>query len=366
MIFLRLEVYGNTMSVIAAIPEFSERLLMWFDDHGRHDLPWQQNVTPYRVWISEIMLQQTQVSTVVPYFNTFIKRFPDCISLASAQLDEVLHYWTGLGYYARARNLLRAARIIMEEHDGIFPEDFDQLLSLPGIGRSTAGAVLSLACGQRHAILDGNVKRVLARFHAVEGRAGLSRVERELWRLAERHTPHKEVAHYTQAIMDLGATVCTRRNPQCEICPVHYECSAYLQTRQHDFPGSRPGKSMPVRKTVFAILENHQGEILLEHRPPSGIWGGLWAFPEFTSQDEIKLWAETELGYSINIVECKIMMRHTFSHFHLDILPVHARLESKKTSINDGDRYCWYAPSGKSRLGMAMPVKKLLQDIINR
>jgi A/G-specific adenine glycosylase len=345
---------------------FSRRLLRWFRNHGRHDLPWQQDITPYRVWISEIMLQQTQVTTVIPYFDKFLARFPDCQTLASAQLDEVLHYWTGLGYYARARNLYHAARIIMDEHDGIFPSDINQLLALPGIGRSTAGAILSLAYGQRHAILDGNVKRVLARYHAVAGWPGSSRVEQELWRLAEQHTPDKNIGHYTQAIMDLGATICTRRNPHCDICPVNENCCAFQQSRQHEFPHAKARKTIPVRKTVFAILENHYGQILLEHRPPAGIWGGLWSFPECPTGDDITAWARQQLGYSIKKLEYKSLRRHTFSHFHLDITPVHAMVDDRSRRIHDTERYRWYEPLKDQYLGMATPVKQLLQDIINR
>ena len=351
------------MPVLTIIPDFAERLISWFNQHGRHDLPWQRDITPYRVWISEIMLQQTQVATVIPYFNTFLDHFPDCETLANAHLDEVLHYWTGLGYYARARNLHRAARLIMQDYGGVIPTDIDQLITLPGIGRSTAGAILALACEQRHPILDGNVKRVLTRYHAVPGWPGLSGVGKQLWQFAAQHTPYKNVAHYTQAIMDLGATVCTRRNPRCEVCPVNKDCYAYQQFRQHEFPQAKPRKTIPVRKTVFAILENHQGEILLEHRPLTGIWGGLWAFPEFSSEGDMQSWVEGKLGYSINTLECKSLIRHTFSHFHLDIMPVHARVNARHSRINDTDRYCWYEPSGKQYLGMATPVKKLLQDI---
>lgn len=345
---------------------FSRRLLHWFRKHGRHDLPWQQDITPYRAWISEIMLQQTQVTTVIPYFEKFIARFPDCQTLASAQLDEVLHYWAGLGYYARARNLHRAARIIMDEHDGIFPSDINQLLALPGIGRSTAGAILSLAYGQRYAILDGNVKRVLARYHAVTGWPGSSLVEQELWRFAEQYTPVKNAGHYTQAIMDLGATICTRRNPRCDICPVNEDCCAFQQSRQHEFPQAKARKTIPVRKTVFAILENHHGQILLEHRPPAGIWGGLWSFPECPAGDDITAWARQQLGYSIKKLEYKSSMRHTFSHFRLDITPVHAVVDDQSKHIHDTERYRWYEPSKNQYLGMATPVKQLLQDIINR
>jgi A/G-specific adenine glycosylase len=342
---------------------FSQKLIKWSGRHGRHDLPWQQDVTPYRVWISEIMLQQTQVATVIPYFNTFIKKFPDCKSLANAHLDQVLHCWTGLGYYARARNLHRAARIIVEKHGGIFPEDFDEVIALPGIGRSTAGAILALACGQRYAILDGNVKRVLCRYHAVSGWPGSPDTGKKLWQLAEQHTPYKNIARYTQAIMDLGATVCTRRNPSCAGCPVNKDCYANRCSSQNEFPEPGPGKSIPVRKTVFAILENHLGQILLEHRPPAGIWGGLWSFPECSIEEDVKSWIRRQLGYSVKKLEYRPGMRHSFSHFHLEIMPVHARVTVRAGRVSDAERYQWYHPSGKQNLGMAMPVKKILQDI---
>jgi A/G-specific adenine glycosylase len=247
---------------------FTQQVVRWFQKHGRQDLPWQLDPIPYRVWVSEIMLQQTRVNTVIPYFIRFTKRFPDIGTLAAADLDEVLHCWTGLGYYARGRNLHCTAKIIAHEYDGRFPTDFDTLVSLPGIGRSTAGAILALACDERHPILDGNVKRVLTRFHAVSGWPGTTEVERQLWILAERYTPYDNVAQYTQAIMDLGAMICIRRNPHCDKCPVSKECIARIQANQHKFPTPKPRKTLPVRKTVFAILENDQGEILLEQRIP--------------------------------------------------------------------------------------------------
>ena len=351
------------MPVISQAPDFSEQVLNWFNRHGRRDLPWQKDLTHYRVWVSEVMLQQTQVNTVIPYFNNFIGRFVNIKTLAEADLDEVLYYWTGLGYYARARNLHHTARIIMEEHKGLFPSTVDQLMSLPGIGRSTAGAILALACNQRHPVLDGNVKRVLTRYHGIEGWPGQSAVERELWELAMQHTPEKNVADYTQAMMDLGATVCLRRHPRCEICPVSKDCFANNYSRQHGLPQTKPKNKMPVRKTIFAILENYQGKILLEHRPPAGIWGGLWAFPECFHEDDIQSWVETKFGYSINKLEYKAPIRHTFSHFHLDIMPVHASVKTRNSKINGEDRYCWYEPWGKKYLGMATPVKKLLQEI---
>lgn len=347
--------------------DFQKLLLAWFAQHGRHDLPWQQDISPYRIWVSEIMLQQTRVSTVIPYFNQFMEHFPDIKSLASADQDEILHLWTGLGYYARARNLHRTARLINKQHGGIFPEDINMLMDLPGIGRSTAGAILSLAYNQRHPILDGNVKRVLARYHRIEGWPGTSGTVRQLWQLAEEYTPYKQVARYTQAIMDLGATVCLQQNPLCDQCPVHVGCQAKLHSCQAAYPQKKPVKKLPVRKTVFAILENHQGEILLEHRPPAGIWGGLWSFPECSPEDDVEQWIERDLGCMVNSLEYQSGLRHTFSHFHLDIVPVHAKIMlNKNYEINDASRFCWYKPSKKQHLGLATPVKNLLIKINQR
>lgn len=352
------------MQAQARVTDFSDMLLEWHMRYGRHDLPWQLDVTPYRVWVSEIMLQQTQVNTVIPYFNTFMQHFPDIHALARADMDTVLHFWTGLGYYARARNLRRAAQDIVANYQGEVPDEIEQLMSLPGIGRTTAGAILALSHGQRHPILDGNVKRVLARFHAVAGWPGQPEVERHLWSLAETHTPVTRAAEYTQAIMDLGATVCTRRQPCCESCPVGESCMARITSRQHDFPQSRPGKILPVRKTVFAILQNEAGEVLLEQRPPAGVWGGLWAFPECTPGSDIAGWIRNRFGCSINALECQPVRRHTFSHFHLDILPVHALVLADNEMVRDAGHYCWYGPGSNQRLGMAAPVKKLIGEIM--
>lgn len=351
---------GYRFSMTLPANNFSPLLLKWFDLHGRHDLPWQKNITPYRVWISEIMLQQTRVSTVIPYFNAFIKKFPDVQKLAKASLDEVLHQWTGLGYYARARNLHRTAILITENCGGNFPREYEKLIELPGIGRSTAGAILSIASGQRHPILDGNVKRVLSRYHAIKGWTGTPAVERKLWRLAEEHTPDKFADRYTQAIMDLGATICVRKQPLCYQCPIAADCKANLLSSQHIYPYPKPARKLPVKKTIFTILENHHGEILLEQRKPSGIWGGLWAFPECPPEINVSDWIREKLGYEVNTLEYQDQIRHTFSHYHLDIVPVHAKITDKESRINDSGNFCWYNSRYKKNIGLATPVKKLL------
>ncbi len=345
---------------------FSDRLLSWFDKQGRHDLPWQKNPTAYRVWISEIMLQQTQVVTVIPYFERFMKTFPDVNALASANMDDVLHHWTGLGYYARARNCHKAAKLIVEECQGHFPSSLDEMMALPGIGRSTAGAILSLACEKRHPILDGNVKRVLSRYHGIEGWPGKKKVEKELWSYAELHTPTESVRDYTQAIMDLGATVCSRRHPACDICPLTKSCFAKKMERQHDFPGSKPKKVIPNKETVFAIIENAKGEVLLQQRPATGIWGGLWCFPEFSSDESIATKIEKQYGFNIEQqIEYK-SFKHTFSHFHLMIKPVHIKLEGRVRSVNDEGLSTWLNPGKNSSLGFPAPVVSMLEELNNK
>ena len=268
------------------LPPFSERLLAWFDEHGRKTLPWQQDRTPYRVWVSEIMLQQTQVATVIPYYERFMARFPKVADLAQAPIDDVLSLWTGLGYYARARNLHKTACIVAEEYDGKFPDSVEGLESLPGIGRSTAGAILTLGHGRWAPILDGNVKRVLARYHAIEGWPGRSDVLAALWRASEAVTPRHRTADYTQGIMDLGATLCTKSKPECLFCPMTEDCQARISGTQATYPGKKPKKKIPTRDTHFIICVDSQGQVLLERRPPSGIWGGLWSFPEASNLDD--------------------------------------------------------------------------------
>jgi A/G-specific adenine glycosylase len=355
----------NYLPIKVQPAEFNKLLLAWYKKHGRHELPWQQDKSPYRVWISEIMLQQTQVKTVIPYFNVFMVRFPDIKTLASAPLDEVLHLWTGLGYYARARHLHQAARQIMKKYAGEFPLDIAAVMSLPGIGRSTAGAILAIATGQRLPILDGNVKRILTRFHAIDSRTGSAATEKRLWELAENYTPAKRVAEYTQAIMDLGATLCTRTDPDCLQCPVQTGCLAKKTSRQHELPCPRVKKQLPVRKTIFAILENRIGEVLLEQRPPTGIWGGLWSFPECSPEQDIGLWLEKQWGYTADKVEYKTPLLHNFTHFRLAITPVHVMVDSNNQKINDTCQYCWYRPSENKLIGMALPVRKLIQQIMS-
>jgi A/G-specific adenine glycosylase len=342
---------------------FSAALLAWFDAHGRKDLPWQRDASPYRVWVSEIMLQQTQVATVIPYYQRFMLRFPAIGALAAAPLDEVLHQWSGLGYYARARNLHRAAAIVCAEHGGELPADAAVLQALPGIGRSTAGAILALAHGRRHPILDGNVKRVLARYHAVDGWPGQPAVAKRLWQLSEGHTPRARVGAYTQAIMDLGATLCTRGRPDCARCPLAGGCRAWRLGRCADYPAPRPRQRKPQRESTLLLLTNAAGEILLERRPPSGIWGGLWSLPEMPPEirddDAIMDWCADRLRCRIATLTELPAQRHAFSHFNLRIRPLRARVLSQDAAVMEGDGYVWY--NGRSRAhGLAAPIRRLL------
>lgn len=342
---------------------FSQRLLAWFDDHGRKDLPWQGGREPYAIWVSEIMLQQTQVTTVIPYFERFLARFPDVTSLALAALDEVLHLWSGLGYYARARNLHRAAQVVCERHGGAFPASFEDVLELPGIGRSTAAAILAFSSGARHVILDGNVRRVLCRYHAIEGWPGRPKVEQALWSLAEAHTPQVRVADYTQAIMDLGATLCTRSRPGCQHCPVSDGCQAFQQQRQRDYPAPRPRKHLPVRQTTMLLLFNALGEVLLERRPPSGIWGGLWSLPEWDGAQGVEEWCRHRYGCTVGAPRRNDVLRHTFSHFHLDILPLALPAEPCRHMTMESRGIVWYNTQHPDERGLAAPVRRLLQQV---
>jgi A/G-specific adenine glycosylase len=340
---------------------FAARLLRWYDRHGRKDLPWQRARTPYGVWVSEVMLQQTQVATVIPYFERFMARFPDVTALADAPLDAVLAHWSGLGYYSRARNLHRAAQKIRDAHGGVFPEDMDAVTALPGIGRSTAGAILAQALGRRHAILDGNVKRVLTRHRAIDGWPGQGAVERRLWDIAEAETPHARVADYTQAIMDLGATVCSRARPRCTACPVAGDCAAHREGATSRFPAPKPRKALPVRQTRMLLVTNTDGEVWLEKRPPSGIWGGLWSLPELPAHATPEEWAVT-FGTRIHALATWAPLRHTFSHFHLDITPLRLSVAAP-ARVMEPDRGLWYKPDLSNQLGLPAPVARLLQAL---
>jgi A/G-specific adenine glycosylase len=338
---------------------FATALLGWYQQHGRHDLPWQHNRSLYCVWVSEIMLQQTQVTTVIPYFEKFMQRFPNIEALSHATQDDVLLHWAGLGYYSRARNLHKAATLIRENYQGVFPVDYAEVLALPGIGPSTAGAILAQATGQRHAILDGNVKRVLARYQAIEGWPGQKPVEKQLWEFAELYTPENKVDDYTQAIMDLGATLCTRSAPACETCPLMTGCKAYQQNLVAQLPTKKPKKVIPVRQKRFLIIRNKQGEMLMEKRPPSGIWGGLWSLPELDMEQTVAIAVEKNMQLEVSQHNDLPAFRHTFSHFHLDITPCEVLVGSKAQGVAEDKQYKWC--NDISQLALAAPVSIILR-----
>lgn len=355
---------------------FSDAILSWYQQYGRKTLPWQQQKTPYKVWLSEIMLQQTQVATVIPYFEKFMANFPTVADLAHAELDEVLHLWTGLGYYARARNLHKAAQIINCDFNGQFPINYEQVLALPGIGRSTAGAVLSLSLSQRHAILDGNVKRTLSRHFAISGYPGTKSVENQLWERAEQNTPKENVSDYNQAMMDMGAMICTRGHPKCALCPVNFSCEANRLGEQANFPSKKPKKKLPEKTACFVIFQ-YQDQIWLEQRPPAGLWGSLWCLPQ-TEENLAQQFIAKQLNRTDLVMpNCQLIpvptqylgvFRHTFSHFHLDIVPIRVMLNTKptlhiKNTVMEANDGLWYNLNQPQKIGLAAPVKKLLQQL---
>ncbi len=347
--------------------QFSQQVLQWFHHQGRKNLPWQQNKTPYRVWVSEIMLQQTQVATVIPYYQRFMASFPTIADLANADEDTVLHHWTGLGYYARARNLHKTAQVIVEKHEGVFPENIEEVVALAGIGPSTAGAILSLSLGKHHAILDGNVKRVLARCYMLEGYNGLSRYENTLWHITHQLTPKTDVAHYNQAMMDLGSLICTRSKPQCELCPLSTSCLAFNHQQQSHFPQKKPKKITPEKSTIMVIPKIGQ-KVLMEKRPPTGIWGGLWCFLEVQNKNDIALLLEKH-ALKIKTKTQLPPFRHTFSHFHLDITPIVIECESvecqslSQQEINENSTQQWYDLQTQTNVGFAASTLKLINQI---
>ena len=359
---------------------FAQAVLTWYDKFGRKHLPWQQNKTLYGVWLSEVMLQQTQVATVIPYFERFVKTFPNLTALADAPLDEVLHLWTGLGYYARARNLHKAAQVMREQYCGKFPTEFEQVLALPGVGRSTAGAILSSCLNAPYAILDGNVKRVLSRYFAVNGWPGEKKTEDRLWQLTGEVTPNTQVADFNQAMMDLGAMVCTRSKPKCGLCPLQSNCRANAEQNWQAYPGKKPKKALPERDSYFLLLEK-DGKVALEQRENAGLWGGLYCFPQFADKEELLAYLASN---GIQQYQEWTAFRHTFSHFHLDIYPIYARFDDQ-TNPEDVDRSdwkkvaekqnqyqsallsavkYWYDPQNPDPIGLATPVKNLLTQYV--
>jgi A/G-specific adenine glycosylase len=341
-------------------------LLSWWQGNGRKDLPWQRNPTAYRVWVSEIMLQQTQVSTVIGYYDRFMKTFPDVQVLARAELDSVLHLWSGLGYYARARNMHQAAGEICARFGGVLPFDIDALQSLPGIGRSTAGAILALAADRRHPILDGNARRVLARVFGIAGWPGDTAVNRELWRLADACTPAHRVAHYTQAIMDLGASVCTRRKANCVGCPLSPQCIAHQCDVVDQIPAPRPKRNRPQREVVLVMVVRDDGAVLLEKRPSSGVWGGLWGFPETVDVDQVPAWCHSHVGIVPRRIQVRSVLRHGFTHFDLAMTPVEAHIARPPDHAMEGDRWLWYNLNQPAAVGIAAPVARLLETFGER
>lgn len=341
---------------------FARALLDWHAAHGRKDLPWQRKRDPYGIWVSEVMLQQTQVATVIPYYERFMTRFPTVAALAAAHEDAVLQHWTGLGYYARARNLHRAARLLMSEHGGAFPRELAAVQALPGIGESTAGAILAFAFDAPHAILDGNVKRVLARHFTVAGASQSPAVARTLWALAREHTPRDHTARYNQAIMDLGAMICTRA-PQCQRCPVAVSCAALAQDAVRNYPTPRARRALPVRQVRMLLVQDASDAVLLQRRAPNGVWGGLWSFPECAPELDATAFASTTLGLDLNLEPAWPPLRHTFTHFHLDIVPQPARVAGVFGVRESVGGSMWYKLSQSLQGGVPAPVLTLLNRL---
>lgn len=343
---------------------FARRLLEWYERDGRHDLPWQHPRSPYRGWVSEVMLQQTQVATVLGYFERFVAALPDLPALAAASEDQVLALWSGLGYYRRARHLHAAAKTCVARHGGRLPRDFEALAALPGIGRSTAGAILALSQGQRHAILDGNVKRVLCRYHGVEGWPGESPVTNALWKHAETHTPETRLADYTQAIMDLGATVCTRSRPDCERCPQRRGCVGYRQGSAATLPTPRPARRLPERQSTWIVLRDLRNRVLLERRPPQGVWPALWSLPEAANEDDARVATGQYADVDDRAGDALPAIRHQFTHFVLRASPIEWRSVGTRSAVADGPEVRWCDVVELAGLGVPAPVRKLLLGLL--
>jgi len=344
---------------------FSQCLLAWFKQHGRHHLPWQKPRTPYRVWLSEIMLQQTQVATVIPYFQRFVQSFPRLNDLASADNDHLMAHWAGLGYYARARNLHATAKYCVQHHNGELPRDFASLCALPGIGRSTAGAILAQAWKLPFAILDGNVKRVLARYHGIIGYPGKKDIEKQLWALAETHVKHvsrEYMADYTQAQMDFGATVCTRHKPACLLCPLQLTCVAYTQGLVEQLPTPKPSKILPQRHAVALLLENKQGYIVLQKRPSLGIWANLWTLPQAANEVELQNWFGRYIMGNYHNAQVLSTITHTFTHYRLYLKLLYLHEFTLKQHVSEDNLLRCVSPSEYNQLGLPAPIRKLLDS----
>jgi A/G-specific adenine glycosylase len=342
---------------------YAETLLSWFDISGRHDLPWQHPRTPYRVWLSEIMLQQTQVRVVVPYFERFVAALPDLRALAAAPDDQVMALWSGLGYYARARNLHAAAKRCVESHAGELPRDLDALTALPGIGRSTAGAILAQAWGDAHPILDGNVKRVLARAFAIDDWPGTPANEKKLWEIAESLLPTQRLADYTQAQMDFGATLCTRHDPACVLCPLQNGCAALREGRVGELPTPKPGKPLPERKAVVLLIRDADGRALLQRRPPAGIWASLWSLPEAADHDSARAWFQRHIEGEYDNGIALDAIHHGFTHYRLQMHPLAWRDVVLRDAIRENDGLRWVANTDLGALGIPAPIRTLLNNI---
>ncbi len=349
---------AESRGAVHAKSEFAARVIAWQEAHGRHDLPWQRTRDPYRIWLSEIMLQQTQVTAAIPYYQRFLARFPDIDALAAASEDDVLQLWAGLGYYARARNLHRAARSISRAHRGVFPSSHEQVCALPGVGRSTAAAICVFAYGARHAILDGNVKRVLARHFGIDGFPGRKPVEHALWRLAESLLPERQSEAYTQGLMDLGAGLCLRGAPRCELCPVRLTCVAHRDGRTSALPAPRPARPLRERQTTM-VIATRRGELLLERRPAPGIWGGLWCFPEVDGERIVEDCLD-RYGLEVISVEWLNVVAHGFTHFRLRITPVIAAVVPINRTEEPGR--LWMRPDDALGAAIPVPVKTILRQ----
>jgi A/G-specific adenine glycosylase len=343
------------------MPTFAQELIAWQRVHGRHDLPWQGTRDAYRIWVSEIMLQQTQVSTVIPYYLRFMDRFPDVSVLAQAAEDDVLAHWSGLGYYSRARNLHAAARLVCERHGGSMPRDIEAVTALPGIGRSTAAAIVVFAYGERHAILDGNVKRVLARCFGIRGDAGESVVSAALWRQAETLLPESDLEAYTQGLMDLGASLCVRRAPRCDKCPLQQRCVALQMGTVDELPTPRPRRAVPHRATTMLVLER-EGQVLLEKRPAPGIWGGLWCFPEIASGEDAVQVSAMRFGFDVSAGEMMPAVEHGFTHFRLTITPQRLYVKSSSANVSEPGRQWWSLADARAA-GLPAPVRRILSRL---